>query len=106
MDDDNVLDKYQMQKQAQKFKQMLDEFGNAIQFGDRKITKTLPMKPEWTTAWQELGTLSKQLKELQRRAKSKRSAFWAMVENDTQEYRDMQYDTKSGEILVYEDKDE
>ncbi len=67
---------------------------------ESKVVKSLPMKNEWRKKWAELEKAKNEEIQLERKRKALHRAFWAAVEQDTEIYADMRYNTETDEIEV------
>lgn len=99
-----------------KLKDLLEEFKEEVQTEEKKEAKRIPFNKKWEPKLKQMKStrermrkIVEQMKELAQEGhelsyqnKAEYRAFWSMVEQDTKEYRDMTYDEKTKEIIVYE----
>ena len=100
---DDIIDQYEEQKAVEKLEGILRGAAKKLAFDGQQVVKTIPVRPEWKAAFDELEGLTKQHDELHRRMESKRKLIWATIESELDEYRDMEYDDAVGEIKIYDD---
>lgn len=75
----------------------------SVERKDKKVAKTIKMKPEWIKLNQELDELAKQASEIHGEMKSKRNLMWGMIETELGIYNeDMHIDDERMVIEVYE----
>lgn len=73
---------------------------------DRKVVKTVPLKADWAKKFEAFKKVREEANKLDEKATSLKKLFWATVENDLNDYRNMSINTDTNEIEIYEDKDE
>lgn len=70
---------------------------------DRKVLKSLPMKPEWKKLHAELLALGQKKTALEKECESKRSFMWATIEKDLGIYdKDLHINAEKNKLEVYE----
>lgn len=67
-----------------------------------KVIKTIPMTAKWRSEWKAYKAVAREASELRHKSETLRKAFWAMVENETEDYsHSMRADDEKGVIEVY-----
>ncbi len=84
------------------------------QEGDRSkdvVVDRIPMRPEWKQYFVKLTDIKEQGKvmadEMQKQIEAmdrRNKMAWAVVENDLEDSRNMEYDPVADEIIIYEEK--
>lgn len=71
----------------------------------RKITKTHPMRKEWSKAHAECLKMAEKMKKDFLFLKHKREAMWLLIQSDLEEYGSMKMNTETNEIELYDDSE-
>lgn len=100
------IEEYGARKQVEKLGHMFDMFKEEMDdpFRGRTIEKTVPLKPEWKQSFDELTDMAIQIAELTKKMNSKRKLLWGTINDQLNDYRDMHYDEKNGEIQIFKDE--
>lgn len=78
----------------------VDKIENKLN-GRGPIVKSLPLRPEWQKAWDEVQSLREQHDLLDRKHNVAKEFFWALVHKETDDFRDMRYNKKTKEIEIF-----
>lgn len=91
------------------FKELMKHLSEHLSDKDenRKVVKTLPMKPSWQKLFDEKNAAIDEAREAKQKASSLNDLFWATIRKETGEYKSMGIDTKNNELKIYaEEEDE
>lgn len=70
---------------------------------DRKVLKSVPMKPEWKKLHAELDALAVKRAAMEKEFESKRKFMWATIEKDLGIYdKDLHINSEKNKLEVYE----
>lgn len=103
--DDSVLDKYHSQKMGDEIKNLIEGLRKQLE-GDShgEAVKSVPAKPEWIARQDEMQKMADEVRLLSKKIDSKSNMFWATVQEELNEYRDMHYNDDTNEIDIFDDK--
>ena len=80
---------------------LADAFVDSID-DDRKVEKTIPMKPEWAKLWKQTVKAKDEAFVAEQKMKAKRKKFWGIVEDGLEIYdRSMSVSEDGLEIKIY-----
>lgn len=99
---DNVLDKYHRQKAVAEIKGLMDDLKNAM-FDRGTPVKSIPMRPEWKKAWDELEAARIAHEIADRKHKTLKDYFWSLIHKDLDDMRGMHFNSKTQEIEIFDD---
>lgn len=101
----DVLGAFHKQQIISEVKGFMHELQEGL--NDRgKPAKTLPMRPEWVKEWKELQDISAQHDAIERKHRTQKEYFWAIVHKGLDDFRDMRYNEKTKEIEIYDSKND
>lgn len=112
--DGDVIEKFHKQKLEQEMKEMAQGVVNSFEEAmdekmHGKMVKTVPMRPEWLAAHNELHDMAHSLIAEMKpvlvkmsKMKQKRNLFWASVQCELDDFRDMQINEETKDIEIFE----
>lgn len=100
--DGNVLNQYHKQKLIEELKGFMRDVQDGL--NDRgEPVKTIPMRPEWQAAWDELQKITAEHTLIDRKHRTQKDYFWALVHKGLEDFRSMRYNPKTKEIEIFEE---
>ena len=70
---------------------------------DYRVVRTIKIKPEWKELHDECDKLADEARLAFAKLKSLRNKMWSTIEEDTDCYENMRYNSERGEIDILED---